>query len=53
LITATITKAIKPVCSILLNKNNLAKKPKIGIPAIDNKEAVSMAANNGLVFPSP
>jgi hypothetical protein len=32
-----------------LNKNNLAKKPA-KLNAIDNKEAVSMAANNGLVF---
>ena len=35
-------------------KKNLAKKPdNIGIPAIDNKEAVNIPANNGCDFPKP
>jgi len=53
------TPAITTIISILdlivwLNNMNLPKKPaNTGIPAIDNKEAVSTAAINGLVLPDP
>ena len=39
---------------VCVNKVNFAKNPeKIGIPAIESKEAVSTAARIGFVFPSP
>ena len=39
---------------VWLNNINLAKNPaKIGIPAIDNNDAVKIAAIKGLVFPKP
>ena len=54
LITATITTNKYPALIVFVKSINLAKNPeKIGIPAIDSSEAVSMPANNELVLPRP
>ena len=52
--TPAITTTKYPDLIVWLNNMNLPKKPaKTGIPAIDNKEAVSTAAITGLVLPNP